>query len=72
MDTVGVPLAPATGGGARKHGLSTDQFPVSAYVGGSKNRKDLKEVTHPSDEGGVASSNTSRLLRHIAYKSTSL
>jgi len=26
----------------RKHGLSADQFPVSAYVGSSKNLKDLK------------------------------
>jgi len=29
----------------RKHGLSTEQFPVSAYVGISKNLKDLKRVT---------------------------
>ena len=27
----------------RKHGLSTEQFPVSAYVGSSKNLKDLKD-----------------------------
>jgi len=27
-----------------KHGLSTEQFPVSAYVGSSKNLKDLKDV----------------------------
>ena len=27
----------------RKHGLSTQQFPVSAYVGSSKNLKDLKD-----------------------------
>ena len=27
----------------RKHGLFTEQFPVSAYVGSSKNLKDLKE-----------------------------
>ena len=27
----------------RKHGLSTEQVPVSAYVGSSKNLKDLKE-----------------------------
>jgi len=26
----------------RKHGLYTEQFPVSAYVGSSKNLKDLK------------------------------
>jgi len=26
----------------RKHGLSTEQVPVSAYVGSSKNLKDLK------------------------------
>jgi hypothetical protein len=29
----------------RKHGLSTEQFPVSAYVGSSKNLKDLKVWT---------------------------
>ena len=28
----------------RKHGLSTEQFPVSAYIGSSKNLKDLKAV----------------------------
>ena len=27
----------------RKHGLSTEQVPVSAYVGNSKNLKDLKD-----------------------------
>jgi len=27
-----------------KHGLSTEQFPVSAYVGSSKNLKDLKSL----------------------------
>ena len=27
----------------RKDGLSTEQFPVSTYVGSSKNLKDLKE-----------------------------
>ena len=27
----------------RKHGLSTEQVPVSAYVGSSKNLKDLKD-----------------------------
>ena len=27
----------------RKHGLSTEQLPVSAYVGGSKNLKDLMD-----------------------------
>ena len=29
-------------GSERKHGLSKEQFPVSAYVGSSKNLKDLK------------------------------
>ena len=29
----------------RKHGLYTEQFPVSAYVGSSKNLKDLKSTT---------------------------
>ena len=29
-----------------KHGLSTEQFPVSAYVGSSKNLKDLKDLAH--------------------------
>ena len=27
----------------RKHGLFTEQFPVFAYAGSSKNLKDLKE-----------------------------
>ena len=31
----------------RKHGLSTEQFPVSAYVGISKNLRDLKDKTGP-------------------------
>jgi len=31
-------------GSERKHGLSTEQFPVSAYVGSSNNLKDLKGV----------------------------
>jgi len=32
--------------GGRKHGLSTEQFPVSAYVGSSKNlsSKNLKDL----------------------------
>ena len=28
----------------RKHRLSTEQFPVSAYVGSSKNLKDLQKM----------------------------
>jgi hypothetical protein len=28
----------------RKHGLSTEPVPVSAYVGSSKNLKDLKDL----------------------------
>ena len=32
---------------ARKHGFSTEQFPVSAYVGSSKNLKDLKDLRMP-------------------------
>jgi len=32
---------------SRKHGLSTEQFPVSAYVGSSKNLKDLKDPRTP-------------------------
>ena len=28
----------------RKHGLSAEQVPVSAYVGSSKNLKDLKDL----------------------------
>jgi hypothetical protein len=28
----------------RKHGLSTEQFPVSAYIGSSKNLKDLTDL----------------------------
>ena len=31
----------------RKHGLSTEPVPVSAYVGSSKNLKDLKDLTPP-------------------------
>ena len=31
-----------------KHGLSTEQFPVSAYVGSSKNLKDLQEGSSPT------------------------
>jgi hypothetical protein len=43
----------------RKHSLSTVQFPVSAYVGSSKNLKDLKNanisqeiLAAGGDEGG--------------------
>ena len=31
-------------GSERKHGLSTEQFPVSAYVGSSKILKDPKDL----------------------------
>jgi len=45
---VGIDKCPRQGasaplGSERKHGLSTEQFPVSAYTGSSKNLKDLKE-----------------------------
>ena len=30
--------------GPTKQGLSTEQFPVSAYLGSSKNLKDLKDL----------------------------
>ena len=40
-------------GPERKHGLSTKQFPVSAYVGSSKNLKDLKDVLDPLATEGV-------------------
>ena len=33
----------------RKHGLSTEQVPVSAYVGSSKNLKDLKDLGNLKD-----------------------
>ena len=33
-----------------KHDLSTEQFPMSAYVGGSKNLKDLKDLPSPARE----------------------
>jgi len=36
----------------RKHGFSTEQFPVSAYVGSSQNLKDLKDGTLL--DGGIA------------------
>ena len=46
----------------RKHGLSKEQFPVSVYVGSSKNLKDLKDsppgsiaITKQEQEGGRAS-----------------
>ena len=49
-----VPLCMATGRVAieRKHGLSTEQVPVSAYVGSSKNLKDLKDQGTSLSLGG--------------------
>ena len=46
-ETIHLPLGCLQGGfkavnDKRKHGLSTEQFPVSAYVGSSNNLKDLK------------------------------
>ena len=38
----------------RKHGLSTEQFPVSAYVGSSKNQKDLTGERQVSDVAAVS------------------
>ena len=38
---VGTRPRPGFGVRSRKHGLSTEQFPVSAYAGNSKNLKDL-------------------------------
>ena len=35
-----------------KHGLSTKQFPVSAYDGSSKNLKDLKRTSRERDPMG--------------------
>ena len=40
----------------RKHGLSTEQFPVSAYAGSSKNLKDLK-MPRSWYRGGLAHKN---------------
>jgi hypothetical protein len=34
----------------RKHGLSTEQFPVSTYVGSSENLKDLKDHAPLTDK----------------------
>ena len=34
----------------RKHGLSTKQFPVAAYVGSSKNLKDLKHLADAREQ----------------------
>jgi hypothetical protein len=45
--------------GVLKHGLSTEPVPVSAYVGSSKNLKDLKDLHMrgiPVQGGRVASS----------------
>ena len=43
-------------GSERKHGLSTEQFSVSAYVGSSKSLKDLRELGQallgPRSRGG--------------------
>ena len=39
----------------RKHGLSTEQFPVSAYVGSSKNLKGLKGAVSDPDVLGSPS-----------------
>ena len=36
----------------RKHGLSTEQFPVSAYAGNSKNLKDLKDQDQDEPASG--------------------
>ena len=41
-----VPANILTSSRYRKHGLSTEPFPVSAYVGSSKNLKDLKVARH--------------------------
>ena len=60
--------------GTRKHGLSTEQFPVCAYVGSSKNLKDLKELSRShtwrgGEEGGwgggyLGAKGTPGCLRH--------
>ena len=38
----------------RKHGLSTEQFPASAYAGSSKNPKDLKDARRARAREGLA------------------
>ena len=66
-------LALAVGDAERKHGLSAEQFPVSTYVGSSKNLQDLKapretppmaEVAPPARRGlelpGLSLSHTHR------------
>ena len=46
----------------KKHGLSTEQFPVSAYIGSSKDLKDLKDLreTQPSCSRGCGGTATPR------------
>ena len=46
----------------RKHGLSTEQFPVSAYVGSSKNLKDLKGCCNKSVNFGVIKIGLTKLV----------
>ena len=48
----------------RKHGLSTEQFPVSAYVGTSKNLKALKDwrITRTKQKGNQVTMSEQRIL----------
>ena len=52
--------------GERKHGLSTEQFPVSAYIGSLKNLKNLK------DDPEVASKPMRSFSRAVGEPVTSL
>ena len=55
----------------RKHGLSTEQFPVSAYVGSSKNLKDLKRgLESESDQACTRRDTLSRAERETSLLTT--
>jgi len=62
----------------RKHGFSTEQFPVSAYVGSSKNLKDLKDprrarpITTREHQRGVESFTEENIGPHVPWAYTSL
>jgi len=52
----------------RKHGLSTKQFPGSAYVGSSKNLKDLKDRSEAARKTVFGM----RDIKILTYRGTSL
>ena len=60
-----------TGPMERKHGLSTEQVPASAYAGSSKNLKDLKDVTLPKQTWPVFDPSQLCRCQTLAWASTS-